>query len=307
MACKVLLTCNNGKGLHLLFFMLQNQSKIFQYNGSPITFNLGDSVMVNATEMAKPFGKFTKDWLTNKQTKEFISSLSAVRTIPLTELVQVVQGGDPTLQGTWMHEDVAMEFARWLSPLFAIWCNDRIKELLTQGVATVNDDDTTILHAIQVLQKRVEEKQRALQTAQATITTQSEQLKSQAPKVEYYDQVLQSEGTMTTTQLAMSLGMTANRLNRMLCDAKIQYRQSGMYILYAPYSSWNIASVRTYPFTKSDGTMGTNRYLVWNERGCQFVTMLHSNNFDVKKTRNEISPEFWIRMLRPQCLPSADK
>jgi hypothetical protein len=29
-----------------------------------------------------------------------------------------------------MHEDVALEFARWLSPAFAIWCNDRIKEIL---------------------------------------------------------------------------------------------------------------------------------------------------------------------------------
>ena len=32
-----------------------------------------------------------------------------------------------------MHEDVALEFARWLSPAFAIWCNDRIKELLLNG------------------------------------------------------------------------------------------------------------------------------------------------------------------------------
>lgn len=32
-----------------------------------------------------------------------------------------------------MHEDVALEFARWLSPAFAIWCNDRIKELLKNG------------------------------------------------------------------------------------------------------------------------------------------------------------------------------
>lgn len=30
-----------------------------------------------------------------------------------------------------MHEDVALEFARWLSPRFAIWCNDRVKELIT--------------------------------------------------------------------------------------------------------------------------------------------------------------------------------
>lgn len=64
-----------------------NENQIFQYNGSPITFQKGDSVMVNATEMAKPFGKLAKDWLSNKSTKEFLSTLSAVRTIPLTGLV----------------------------------------------------------------------------------------------------------------------------------------------------------------------------------------------------------------------------
>ena len=37
-----------------------------------------------------------------------------------------------------MHEDVALEFARWLSPAFAIWCNDRIKELLTKGTTSIN-------------------------------------------------------------------------------------------------------------------------------------------------------------------------
>lgn len=35
-----------------------------------------------------------------------------------------------------MHEDVALEFARWLSPAFAIWCNDRIKELLLTGTVS---------------------------------------------------------------------------------------------------------------------------------------------------------------------------
>ena len=46
------------------------------------------------------------------------------------DLVTVIKGGNGE-QGTWMHEDVALEFARWLSPKFAIWCNRRIKELLT--------------------------------------------------------------------------------------------------------------------------------------------------------------------------------
>lgn len=48
--------------------MLNSENQIFQYNGSPISFQKGNSVMVNATEMAKPFGKLAKDWLSNKST-----------------------------------------------------------------------------------------------------------------------------------------------------------------------------------------------------------------------------------------------
>lgn len=97
-----------------------------------------------------------------------------------------------------MHEDVALEFARWLSPAFAIWCNDRIKELLTTGVATLADDDATIAQAMAILQKRLDKANAGEahleadnQQKQATIEAQTSELKKQAPKVEYYDQTLQ--------------------------------------------------------------------------------------------------------------------
>ena len=32
-----------------------------------------------------------------------------------------------------MCEDLALDFAQWLSVDFKLWCNDRIKELLTIG------------------------------------------------------------------------------------------------------------------------------------------------------------------------------
>nr|DAM88019.1 MAG TPA: KilA protein [Caudoviricetes sp.] len=152
------LNSGTGDSTFFIYIVMFNNSvnQIFQYNGSPITFQKGDSVMVNATEMAKPFGKLAKDWLSNKSTKEFLSTLSAVRTIPLTDLVEIKQGGNSE-QGTWMHEDVALEFARWLSPAFAIWCNDRIKELLKTGVTTVSNDDEAIAYAMQVLNRRLEQ------------------------------------------------------------------------------------------------------------------------------------------------------
>lgn len=142
-----------------------NENQIFQYNGSPITFQKGDSVMVNATEMAKPFGKRCNDFLSTKQTNELINSLSAKTGISATGLVTVNQGGNN--QGTWMHEDLALIFAQWLSPDFYLWCNDRIKELLQYGMTAtqptleqmINNPDLVISLATQLKNER-EEKDR---------------------------------------------------------------------------------------------------------------------------------------------------
>lgn len=118
-------------------YMTANQ--IFQYHGNPISFHKGDNLMVNATQMAKPFNKSPKDFLKTEQSKRFIEALSEVKKILSSDLVKVTYGNNG---GTWMHEDVAIEFARWLSPAFAIWCNDRIKELLMKGTVSTRTTQT---------------------------------------------------------------------------------------------------------------------------------------------------------------------
>lgn len=114
---------------------------VFNYNDQPVTFKKNDdgSIMVNATEMAKPFRKRPSDWLSNQSTKEFLDELTVTRKSVTADYQPVVkiQGGDPSMQGTWLHEDAALEFARWLAPAFSIWCNDHIKELLTTGKTAV--------------------------------------------------------------------------------------------------------------------------------------------------------------------------
>ncbi|MDD7437876.1 MAG: KilA-N domain-containing protein [Bacteroidales bacterium] len=110
-------------------------TSIFAYDGNNITFLEGDNLMINATQMAKAFGKQPIYWLRNDSTKEFLKTYSVLQNCSTEELVQVKQGGAD--QGTWMHEDIALEFARWLSPMFAIWCNNRIKELLLHGTTSL--------------------------------------------------------------------------------------------------------------------------------------------------------------------------
>ena len=69
--------------------------KVFAYNNSNVTFaKKGNLVMVNATQMAKPFGdsKRAKNWLGLKSTDEFLSVLSEGRNLPSSELVKVTYG-----------------------------------------------------------------------------------------------------------------------------------------------------------------------------------------------------------------------
>ena len=238
----------------------------FDYEGTPVSFSKGEGVMINATEMAKPFGKTPKDWLRTNPSKEFISTLATVRHICPTELVTIKQGGD--VQGTWMHEDVAMEFARWLSPAFAIWTNDRIKELLKEGVATVSDDDEIIANAMSVLQRRLEDKQRRLQMAESQIAEQQREIETLSPMAQYTKDVLQSTSTFTLTQVAKDLGLRSVMVLTTFCkNNRILYKQSDQWLPTANYSGRGFFETRTAKYVRSDNTIGTSLSTVVTEKG----------------------------------------
>jgi hypothetical protein len=98
--------------------------------------------------MGKAFSKTPKDWLRLQSTDEFLNALKKSQKADVPSglfdesekpLVQVINGGKN--RGSWFHEDVALEFSRWLHPSFAIWTNKHIKELLLKGsTAIINGD-----------------------------------------------------------------------------------------------------------------------------------------------------------------------
>lgn len=129
------------------------------------------------------------------------------------------------------------------------------------------------------------------QHKQATIEAQTSELKKQAPKVEYYDNTLQSVNTLTATQVAKERGMDAEKLNRKLKEAGIIYRQSGQWIVKQPYASWGLHKTRTQTYTRSDGSLGTNTYLVWTQKGKMFILALIDNGYNVKSAIRQIKGE----------------
>ena len=119
------------------------------------------------------------------------------------------------------------------------------------------------------------------------------------PKAYYTDNVLNSISCYTTTQIAKELGCTAQELNRSLCACRIQYYQSGQYLLYADYAHMGLAKSRTHfktmvddeltPEGEKTGCVLTHTYLVWTERGRKFIHDLSKRLLDEAKLYQQIN------------------
>lgn len=184
-----------------------------------------------------------------------------------------------------------------------------VKEILktirkTGGYIATKQDDTPeeiMARALTIAQatlakreERLKQLEAETEQQQATIELQDKEIKEAAPKVTYYNNHLQSVNTLTSTQIAKQIGMDAEKLHKKLKEAGIIYRQSGQWLLHSPYSTWGLHSTRTQTYTRSDGSIGTNVYTVWTERGRRFIIALYENEWNarraIKQIKGEIDP-----------------
>ncbi|MBR5476677.1 MAG: phage antirepressor KilAC domain-containing protein [Bacteroidaceae bacterium] len=105
---------------------------------------------------------------------------------------------------------------------------------------------------------------------------QEHQLKLQAPKVEYHDKVLSSEGYLTVNMIADCLGISAIKLNKLLCEWDVQYYESKTYHLKAKYRDKGYVVHRPHPYVDSQGNIKTRQQMYWTELGKQFILDLYN-------------------------------
>lgn len=138
-------------------------------------------------------------------------------------------------------------------------------------------------------EQRIKELECENSQSKQVIEVQGERIAKDAPKVEYYEQTLNSKDCMTSSQVALDLGITAQELHNKLCQANIIYKQSGQWNLHKPYKSWKLHDTNTYTFPSSEGGTHTKVYTVWTQRGRRFIIALFNNNFNVKLALAEIN------------------
>ena len=90
---------------------------------------------------------------------------------------------------------------------------------------------------------------------EAKANQQQEEITMMKPKAEYYDQILKSTNTMNITQIAKDYGLSAQRLNAILHDMKIQYKSGTQWVLYQKYAQLG--------YTRSETHIGDSGFHSW--------------------------------------------
>jgi len=114
---------------------------------------------LNASAIAAHFGKRVPDFLKTEQNQEYISALAEhlSKTLKIVfdknQLVIVKKGSPANGGGTWLHPKLAIHFARWLDPRFAVWCDEQIEQILSGSLKsqTTTDQRTPLRQAVSAL------------------------------------------------------------------------------------------------------------------------------------------------------------
>jgi hypothetical protein len=109
------------------------ETKICIFKDNHITFLLSkdNNMMVNATEMAKVFGKQVEAFMRNESTILFVQEALKNEN---SRFLGVKKEEDLIISrqksGTFMHRILALKFAAWLSPQFEVWVYSTIERLM---------------------------------------------------------------------------------------------------------------------------------------------------------------------------------
>lgn len=113
--------------------------------------------------------------------------------------------------------------------------------------------------------------ERTISQLETTVAVQSQQLAEAAPKVSYYDLILNCKDLISISKIAKDYGMSAVKMNDLLRDMGIQYRQGNVWLLYQKYAAQGYTSTKTHEYIGSDGTNHAKTATYWTQKGRVFL------------------------------------
>lgn len=154
----------------------------------------------------------------------------------------------------------AKEFKRWVT-------HEVLPSIRKRGLYAVDEvlenPDLLISALVELKKERAEKKRLELENA-----VKAQQIAELQPKASYYDVVLACPDLVTITQIAKDFGMSAKKLNKILKEKKVQFKQGKTWFLYQKYAEQGYTQSKTYLY---DDDNHTAMHTLWTQKGRLFI------------------------------------
>ena len=157
-------------------------------------------------------------------------------------------------------KDGAMQLALKYDAVTRYKVIKRIEELEKQNLPKLPG---TYKEALLQLVEQVEENEK-LQTTNLVLGQQISELK---PKATYYDMVLQNKSLLAISTIAKDYGMSARKMNQLLHNLGVQYKQGDIWLLYAKHQDRGYTQSNTYVIDSDKSRLNTK----WTQKGRLFI------------------------------------
>lgn len=121
------------------------------------------------------------------------------------------------------------------------------------------------------LATKLKDEQTRRKEAEAEIRVKEQIIGELKPKADYYDEILKNPGLVTITQIAKDYGMSGKKMNRILHELGIQYKQSEQWLLYSDYHCLGYTQSEVTDIIRSDGTPDVKLLTKWTMKGRLFL------------------------------------
>lgn len=95
------------------------------------------------------------------------------------------------------------------------------------------------------------------------------------PKADYYDSILKNKSLMTISIIAKNYGMSATKMNNLLHELGVQYRQGKAWLLYRKHQDKGYTHTEMIPVQGSDNLKPSTK---WTQKGHIFIYQLLKND-----------------------------
>lgn len=172
--------------------------------------------------------------------------------------------------------DVILDSRKPEAKTFRKWVTSEVLPSIrkTGGYITTTTEmsDAEILaKAVLVAQTTIANRETRIKQLESENAEQKTLIQQMQKGNDYLNVILQSKGTLATTQIAADYGMSAVKFNKKLNEMRIQHKVNGQWILYSNLMGKGYVHSRTISFTHSDGRPDTRLCSEWTQRGRMFL------------------------------------